>query len=601
MNWLDIILPYRIWIKNKNLDSIKSFENDLIPNPYDATLIIPSYRRKIKEINSKKENPDKIDIKQHLEGVNDSYINNKGPLIAASEASFFLTYNTFDTYQSVDRFVYEGMSKLTGKNFENIVDLSTKVQSYNHNFWDGLSDSGLSKLGGHIGESYAAENLQSKGLNVNWAQESNQTGWDLLVNGHEINVKTVADANTLSKHFNDYPDIPVIIPGDATNIPEQAFYISSESGFEELNKLVNEGTENMVLVDPSLSGHEIMSHTEEATDFLTGAVESTESIIPFITMGLSGTREVKLLMKGHTSVLNSAKNLGLDVAGTGIGGAVGVKAGATIGSLIFPGIGTAVGGVIGGVAGAWIGRTKTDEIKKKTFNEVLSTYLREAEQYEISKQIILKNTVEKIKRFKSDIENDLSIEKTRLNKKVKSMSNEMIKVRRELYKLTPQKIEKMKKLCVSEIQLLMESVLATKRKRSKLKAVFYPDSIDFALDNSISSLKTTFHKIKSINSKQISHKDFFNLLAKLGLQEQEVLNVLLEKEELRYNKENEYRKHMEQLTSELCKKRHTSISKISKFITKEVSKTQSIIKEKTNELYEKLEIVNEEKRKLGLE
>ena len=218
-----------------------------------------------------------------------------------------------DIYQSVDKFVYEGMSKLTGENFDNIVDLSKKVQSYNHNFWDGLSDSGLSKLGGHIGESYAAETLQSKGLDVNWAQKSNQAGWDLLVDGHEINVKTVADANTLSKHFNDYPDIPVIIPGDATNIPEQALYISSESGFEELDKIVKEGAENIVVVDPSLSAQEIMSHTEEATDFLTGAVESTESFIPFITMGLSSTREVRLLMKGHTSVLNSAKNLGLDV------------------------------------------------------------------------------------------------------------------------------------------------------------------------------------------------------------------------------------------------------------------------------------------------
>lgn len=600
MNWLDIILPYRVWIKHRNFDSIKSFENDLMPKSYDATLIIPFYRKKIKELYSKNEKPDKIDIKQHLEGVNYSYMNNKGPYIAASEASLFLIYNTLDIYQSVDKFVYEGMSKLTGENFDNIVDLSKKVQSYNHNFWDGLSDSGLSKLGGHIGESYAAETLQSKGLDVNWAQKSNQAGWDLLVDGHEINVKTVADANTLSKHFNDYPDIPVIIPGDATNIPEQALYISSESGFEELDKIVKEGAENIVVVDPSLSAQEIMSHTEEATDFLTGAVESTESFIPFITMGLSSTREVRLLMKGHTSVLNSAKNLGLDVAGTGIGGAIGVKAGATIGSLFIPGIGTAVGGLIGGITLALIGRKKTDEIKKKAFNEVFNTYLREVKQYEISKQVIVKNTDKKIKKYKSDIENDLSIEKIKLNKKVKSMSNEMIKINEERYKLTPKKIEKMKKLCVVEIQLLMDSILAKKRKRSKLKAVFYPDSIDFALNNSISSLKTAFHKIKSINSKQISHKDFFNLLAKFGLQEQEILNILLEKEVFRYDKENEYRKNVELLTSELCKKRFDSISKISKFITKEVSKTQSILKEKTIKLSEQLEIVNEEKRKLGL-
>ena len=68
------------------------------------------------------------------------------------------------------------------------------------------------------------------------------------------------------------------------------------------------------------------------------------------------------------------------------------------------------------------------------------------------------------------------------------MSNEMIKINEERYKLTPKKIEKMKKLCVVEIQLLMDSILAKKRK-SKLKVVL-SDSIDFALNNSISSLNS---------------------------------------------------------------------------------------------------------------
>lgn len=94
----------------------------------------------------------------------------------------------------------------------------------------------------------------------------------------------------------------------------------------------------------------------------------------FITVALSGFREIKLLKNHDTDVTNAMKNFGLDVAGTGVGGSAGAALGVTIGSAIFPGVGTAIGALLGGIGGAIGGRKASNTVKEKPFRDALQAY-----------------------------------------------------------------------------------------------------------------------------------------------------------------------------------------------------------------------------------
>lgn len=95
--------------------------------------------------------------------------------------------------------------------------------------------------------------------------------------------------------------------------------------------------------------------------------------IPVVTVALSSFREFQLLAKNKTDALSSLKNIGLDAAGSGVGGMAGAKAGALAGSIFGP-IGSLVGGIIGGIGGAVGGRMLTNEVKQKPLKNAISNY-----------------------------------------------------------------------------------------------------------------------------------------------------------------------------------------------------------------------------------
>lgn len=95
--------------------------------------------------------------------------------------------------------------------------------------------------------------------------------------------------------------------------------------------------------------------------------------IPVMTVAMSSYREFQLLTKNKTDALSSLKNIGLDAAGSGVGGLAGAKAGAIAGSFFGP-IGTVLGGVIGGIGGAIGGRMISNEVKQAPLKNAISEY-----------------------------------------------------------------------------------------------------------------------------------------------------------------------------------------------------------------------------------
>ena len=117
-------------------------------------------------------------------------------------------------------------------------------------------------------------------------------------------------------------------------IPDNAIHLDAAGSIEQFNKMVELGEENIVIVDNALSHAEMLDRAEGVSDALLENIDVGG--IPFITVALSGFREIQLLKNHDTDVTNAVKNFGLDIAGTGGGAVAGATAGAAIGSAIAP-------------------------------------------------------------------------------------------------------------------------------------------------------------------------------------------------------------------------------------------------------------------------
>jgi hypothetical protein len=69
----------------------------------------------------------------------------------------------------------------------------------------------VSRLKGYVGEQYVAAKLNGQFGCVSIADEPNQAGYDLLVQGKEFQVKTRLDLQGVREHFDKNPDIPVYV------------------------------------------------------------------------------------------------------------------------------------------------------------------------------------------------------------------------------------------------------------------------------------------------------------------------------------------------------------------------------------------------------
>lgn len=279
-------------------------------------------------------------------------------------------------FAEVDDSVYEAMSQLAGRQLDSIADLNGYLDSN----WDSASigqslpDKAVDKLMGHLAEPMVKEHLEDHGIRVAMPEDSNQAGWDLILNGeHNVNVKTMSEFSSLAHHFDKYPHVPVVVPTDMTGIPGDAIWLDSADAMQDLGDRVAGGNENIVLVDPDLSHADAVDHANAVGDAAMGHVDVAAGI-PVFTAVMSGVREFQLLKNDHTDIGHALKHVGLDVAGTGLGGWGGAQVGAAIGTGIAPGVGTVIGAALGGIAGALFGRTVSDSIKEAPFDEALAAY-----------------------------------------------------------------------------------------------------------------------------------------------------------------------------------------------------------------------------------
>lgn len=272
---------------------------------------------------------------------------------------------------AVNEDVYATISQMTGQQMDSLSDLSQGIHDWQTSWTGGISHQALQNFQGHFAEQVVANHLEQAGHHVVMPDASNQAGYDLIVDGVKVNVKNVTDMGTVHEHFDKYQDIPVITNGQVNGLPEHHYVFDPSHGIEHLSQIAEH---KGVIVDNALNHDAVLNHADSASDALTGNIDLH---IPYITLALSTLREFDLLASGNTSLADSAKNVSLDVAGIGGGGAVGAKVGGFLGMIGGP-IGAAVGAIAGGVVGAIMGRKVTNHVKESKIREYYGSYETQA-------------------------------------------------------------------------------------------------------------------------------------------------------------------------------------------------------------------------------
>jgi len=170
-------------------------------------------------------------------------------------------------------------------------------------------------------------------------------------------------------HIGEYPGMSILAADDFFRADDDLFTIDHAPGSYKLGILGGAGFDAAFGTDKAHAAGTALAvpHAEAAMVLphapVLAAAGDVDFQNPFLTLGLSTLREIRLLRKKHTNILTSVRNIGLDAAGTGIGSYAGAKAGATIGTAVAPGMGSVVGAIIGGIGGAFAGRSISNKIK----------------------------------------------------------------------------------------------------------------------------------------------------------------------------------------------------------------------------------------------
>lgn len=283
------------------------------------------------------------------------------------------------TWAQVDDHVFDAVAHMTHESVTSIADLGKVIKEHD---WAAGSLFGpklglLREVKGHVAEFLARDHLDLAGHEVLMPPMANNPGFDLTVDGHALNVKAWQDAaHALRSHLSAHEGIPILLPHDATGIPDDAVHFSPEHGID-LAAAKEAGA--LAFVDDALSNADAADIAQNGLEAAAGHVPLH---VPWITIAVSGFREVKLLTKGHTELKRAAWNVTVDAGTVGLGGAAGAKGGAAIGTLIAPGIGTLIGAVVGGIGGAFAGRKVANAVKQGPLDDARTEYERAATNFE---------------------------------------------------------------------------------------------------------------------------------------------------------------------------------------------------------------------------
>ncbi len=268
---------------------------------------------------------------------------------AAAADGAFAGSLVFETISKIDPHVIDALQFSTAQELHSLAGMQDYVDAHFFHAPLQSADGWFERLTGYVAEQKAAAFLEHAGHHVVFAPVANQPIWDLMVDGHPVQIKE--GLSGVKDFLAHHPGVQVLTgPDVAAAVKDPVVH-----GLDVLNK------------------DAIHAATNESVDALHGGF-TPEFHFPAITLAFSSWRESKLLWDEKTTIERALKNVAFDVGGVGVGGFAGAKAGAAIGCLILPGPGTVVCGIVGGIIGAVGGKLVSTSIRKAPFKAARDAY-----------------------------------------------------------------------------------------------------------------------------------------------------------------------------------------------------------------------------------
>ena len=205
-------------------------------------------------------------------------------------------------WHQVDSNVYQAFEHLSHMQANGFMDLQQMIDIKQYPM---ASEAFQSTVQGHVAEWKVGHDFLLSDHGVAMAAGPTQPGWDLLIDGnHQVNVKDWTNvAAAASRHFASHPDIPIVVPGDAHNIPHDAVYFHPG---EQLDPSVWEHS-HQVIVDTALSHADTADQVSHASS-LSESHGIADHGIPIATLLIAGYRETKLVRAGDTDAVRATLN-----------------------------------------------------------------------------------------------------------------------------------------------------------------------------------------------------------------------------------------------------------------------------------------------------
>ena len=605
LKFIDVVFPHRILLAARYRHAVQQRLPYLLPPPYEPAGLLVRERlesdgQAVSQLQAL-ESPPQVEP-MSKEQFQVSLQERVAPVLSGLEAAGLYGVGLWGQYASVDEHIYSGIGHLAGQQFASLADLSAKLQDFPHDEWTGLTQGALRTLQGHVGEAVVFDHLASAGGHVEMADAPNQAGWDLLLQGHEINVKTVADVQSLAHHFDKYPDIPVIVPGDAAHLPADAIHFDPSHGVGELMQALTNHNGHLVIVDDALSHAEMVDHVHNATDAALG-IADIHPHVPFITMALTGYREARLLWNSKTDVTTAAGHVASDAIGAGGGAFAGAKAGALVGSIFGP-AGTLVGGFAGAVGGAIGGRLFSNKVKRAPLEAALVRYNENRAELGAVAEADGKQAEEAFGRARQTRQHELDkmvrAEQERIDHLVKRANAWSENYRR----MPSEEARQVLQQALAEVQEARTRLIGTRTGLGLWRRYFWPDKEVFALDAAIESLDRTEDALPSAATPTptglVDSAKFFQALGTAGVARDAVNARIHTLEETRQKNQFQLRKAIAESGERLAGMRVKAFQDLSHTLTELTGRVQEKLAPLINKLRESEDRVKLEAGKLGM-
>ena len=608
--------PRRLWLLHFQGERIESQASNHIPYPYIGSELLANIRF-IDKLEAKTPHLGKGEVNSaadqgHADSMNRLASVSKsqrgsGLGIAGAEAATFYGFGLYEKFQQVDDHVYEAMSRLAGENIATIADLNASLGEYKHDIFGEISNGVLSKWKGHLAEVYAAEHFSANGHEIIWPDDSNQEGYDLFLDGHAVNVKLVSDASSLYGHFNRFPEIPVVVPSDVDlgGVADDAFQLEVGTGIDQqLEIFLNSNMSHKVIIDREMSIADITDQANDAADVAVGGANVAEAHFPWITAATATWREGRLLYEHNTDLKSAGKNLTADIVGKGGGAAAGAKAGDALGTIISPVVGTAIGVIVGGVFGAIAGGIASNTYKRKDLEVAIERVIESQKKLKQLQSKLEKSSKQKVDAKKCELQTELNALNKIHKDSIDSESKSLRDWREKALRIEKDEMADLIQSIQIELAQLCEPIEKKLIALSFWRRWVWPDADSLGLDVALDRIHNSLDRINSatnawlINGAAVS--EIVEFLSREGVAIAGIKRLLRSREVERIKRQTLLRQKIDLAYGHIAFIRHQSFQAICKLIRSLSDEIRNGLRPELDSLQEKIEIVNSEKRKLGI-